>query len=54
MSGSLLERLRAALAPQYEVERELGAGGMAVVYQATDLETGRDVALKLMKSSVMN
>lgn len=33
---SLLERLKAALAERYRVDRELGAGGMATVYLAED------------------
>ncbi len=31
------ERLTAALADRYAIERELGAGGMATVYLAHDL-----------------
>jgi len=32
----------------YELEKELGRGGMATVYQARDLVTGRPVALKML------
>ncbi|MBI4618093.1 MAG: protein kinase [Planctomycetes bacterium] len=32
----------------YRIERELGRGGMAVVYRAQDLDSGRTVALKVM------
>ncbi len=41
-------RLRVALAAQYRIERELGAGGMATVYLAHDLKHDRDVAIKLL------
>ena len=43
------ERLRAALADRYMIERELGAGGMATVYLARDLKHDRQVALKVLK-----
>ncbi len=42
---SSLEDLRAALAGRYEIERELGAGGMATVYLARDLKHDRHVAV---------
>ncbi len=45
----LLEQLRAALGEQYRVERELGRGGMAVVFLAQDLKHHRPVAIKLLK-----
>ena len=37
--SDLAERLRAALAGRYDVERELGAGGMATVYLARTSST---------------
>ena len=43
------ERLAAALADRYRIERELGAGGMATVYLAEDLKHKRKVALKVLK-----
>ena len=42
-------RLSAALSGRYEIERELGQGGMATVYLADDLRHGRKVALKVLK-----
>ena len=43
-----LVRLRRALAGRYEVERELGRGGMATVYLATDVKHDRQVAIKVL------
>jgi tetratricopeptide (TPR) repeat protein len=40
------------LADRYAVERELGAGGMAVVYLAQDLKHHRQVAIKVMKPDI--
>ena len=34
---------------RYQLERELGQGGMAIVYQATDLMLERTIAVKLLK-----
>ncbi|MGE0442100.1 MAG: protein kinase [Gemmatimonadales bacterium] len=45
----ILERLSAALADRYRIDRELGQGGMATVYLAHDLKHDRDVALKVLK-----
>ena len=42
------ERLAAALADRYRIERELGQGGMATVYLARDLRHQREVALKVL------
>ncbi|MEP7326922.1 MAG: protein kinase [Gemmatimonadota bacterium] len=43
------ERLGAALADRYRIERELGAGGMATVYLAQDIRHDRRVALKVLR-----
>ncbi|MEP6591771.1 MAG: serine/threonine-protein kinase [Gemmatimonadota bacterium] len=45
----LLDRLAAALADRYTIERELGAGGMATVYLAHDLKHDRKVAVKVLR-----
>ena len=47
-----LEDLQSALADRYEVERELGRGGMATVYLAKDLEHDRQVAIKVMRPQI--
>ena len=43
-----LDRLKAALADRYPIERELGRGGMATVYLAQDAKHGRRVAIKVL------
>ena len=43
------DRLAAALADRYRIERELGQGGMATVYLAEDIRHKRKVALKVLK-----
>ncbi len=43
------DRLAAALADRYTLERELGQGGMATVYLAHDLKHDRKVAVKVLK-----
>ncbi len=47
-----LDTLRAALAGRYEIERQLGSGGMAVVYLARDPRQDRAVAIKVMRPDV--
>jgi tetratricopeptide (TPR) repeat protein/tRNA A-37 threonylcarbamoyl transferase component Bud32 len=43
------DRLKAALAHRYEIERELGTGGMATVYLAHDVRHDRKVAVKVLR-----
>ncbi|MDH3497204.1 MAG: protein kinase [Gemmatimonadota bacterium] len=43
------DKLNAALAGRYTLQRELGRGGMATVYLAEDLKHHRPVALKVLK-----
>jgi len=47
-----IDRMAAALADRYRVERELGQGGMATVYLAEDLRHHRQVALKVLKPEI--
>jgi serine/threonine-protein kinase len=42
------ERLKAALADRYRIEREVGSGGMATVYLAEDMKHHRQVAVKVL------
>jgi serine/threonine protein kinase len=44
-----LEQLSSALTGRYEIEREIGAGGMATVFLARDVKHRRPVALKVLK-----
>ena len=37
----------------YQLVEQLGAGGMGLVYRAVQLSTGREVALKILKTSVV-
>jgi tRNA A-37 threonylcarbamoyl transferase component Bud32/TolB-like protein len=43
-----IESLRESLAPRYDVEREIGAGGMARVYLAVEQHPHRRVAIKVL------
>lgn len=46
--NEMIARLATALTNRYRVERELGQGGMATVYLATDLRHDRQVAIKVL------
>ena len=40
--------LQAALAGEYSLQREIGSGGMGIVYLARDVQLDRDVAIKVL------
>jgi tetratricopeptide (TPR) repeat protein/TolB-like protein len=47
-----LARLSAVLTGRYRIERELGAGGMAIVYLAEDTKHHRQVAVKVLRAEL--
>jgi len=46
--GDAADRLSAALADRYVIERDVGRGGMATVYLARDIRHERQVAIKVL------
>jgi serine/threonine protein kinase len=48
MTESLQDRLVTAIGHRYELEGEIGRGGMSVVYRARDLRLNRSVAIKVL------
>ncbi len=50
--AQITDRLSAALADRYRIERRLGEGGMATVYLARDLKHDRQVAVKVMRPEI--
>ena len=48
MSESLRDRVAAAIGDHYQIEDEIGQGGMAIVYRARDLRLDRSVAIKVL------
>ena len=49
----IIERLRAATVGEFEIRRELGRGGMAIVFLAHDIALRRKVAIKLMSPGLL-
>jgi serine/threonine protein kinase len=52
VAAKLLELLQKGLADRFQVERELGRGGMATVFLARDLRDDRPVALKVLHAEL--
>src|SRR5881296_3002056 len=50
----IIDILRARLAPSYDVEREIGAGGMARVFLAVEQHPHRRVAIKVIDPELSN
>src|SRR5215212_10603511 len=48
MTDSLHDRVLAAIGEHYELESEIGRGGMSVVYRARDRRLNRPVAIKVL------
>ena len=48
MNDAALDNLRQQFAAQYALERELGRGGMGVVFLARELSLDRQVAIKVL------
>ena len=48
MSDQIRERVVAAVGDQYDIETEVGRGGMSIVYRALDRRLNRHVAIKVL------
>jgi uncharacterized protein YjdB len=51
--ADIIERLRRATLGEYEIGRELGRGGMAVVFLAHEISLDRKVAIKVMAPGLL-
>lgn len=47
-TAQIMKILREEAAGEYEIDREIGRGGMAIVYLATDIHLKRKVAIKVL------
>src|SRR5436309_15029502 len=52
--SDVLDLLRRSLAPHYDIERQIGAGGMARVYLAVEQHPHRRVAIKVIDPELSN
>ncbi|SRR6266567_4651525 len=52
--SDVLDLLRQSLAPHYDIERQIGAGGMARVYLAIEQHPHRRVAIKVIDPELSN
>lgn len=47
--NDVIDKVRDALVDRYALDQEIGSGGMAIVYLATDIKHDRRVALKVLR-----
>ncbi|MGQ0649539.1 MAG: protein kinase domain-containing protein [Gemmatimonadaceae bacterium] len=52
-TDTLAARLQSALGASYEIDRELGGGGMSRVFVATDIGLARRVVVKVLREDVL-